>query len=86
MMKTWHPACLPACLTKVNVRLCIHEGSQEVLLYKKLFDIDEMAESELSQSQEIDLLRQRLMTMQTNPACFTLDIALAQQRITQLEE
>ena len=28
VLKTWHPTCL----TKANVRLCLHEGSQEVLL------------------------------------------------------
>jgi len=80
VMKQWHPACL----TKANIRLCIHEGSQEVLRYKSHFDINDLAESELTK--EIEFVRQRLTTMQITPACFILDIAHAQQRIGQLEE
>ena len=79
VMKQWHPACL----TKANIRLCIHEGSQEVLRYKSHFDINDLAESELTK--EIEHLRQRLTTMQITPALFILDIAHAQQRIGQLE-
>ena len=80
LMKSWHPTCL----TKANVRLCLHEGSQEVLLYKHLFDIQDLAESELTR--EIELARKRLTTMQIDPDSFTLDIALTQQRIAQLED
>ena len=80
VLKTWHPTCL----TKANVRLCLHEGSQEVLLYKYFFDIQDLAESELTR--EIELARKRLTTMQIDPDSFTLDIALTQRRIAQLED
>ena len=58
LMKSWHPSCL----TKANVRLCLHEGSQEVLLYKHLFDIQDLAESELTR--EIELYRRPLRALQ----------------------
>jgi hypothetical protein len=74
----------PACLTKAAIRLCQREGCQEVLKYKHLFGVGELAESELTQ--EIDLQRRRLASMQLSPCDWVQDIALAQQRIAQLEE
>ena len=78
--KSWHPSCL----TKANVRLCLHEGSQEILRYKHLFNIQELAESELTA--EIALLRKKLIAMQMEPTAFVLEMAHTKQLIVQLEE
>ena len=78
--KTWYPSCL----TTANVRLCLHEGSQEILRYKHLFNIQELAESELTA--EIALARKKLVAMMMEPAAFVLEIAHTKQLIVQLEE
>jgi hypothetical protein len=78
--KTW----FPSCLTRSNVRLCLHEGSQEILRYKHLFNIQELAESELTA--EIALLRKKLIAMQMEPTAFVLEMAHTKQLIVQLEE
>ena len=78
--KTWYPSCL----TKANVRLCLHEGSQEILRYKHLFNIQELAESELTA--QIALLRKKLVAMQMEPTAFVLELAHTKQLIAQLEE
>ena len=75
---------VPSCLTKASVKLCIHEGSQEVLKYKHLFDVQDLAESEITA--QIETARKRLSIMELDPASFVLDIALTKQRITLLEE
>ena len=67
--KTW----FPSCLTRSNVRLCLHEGCQEILRYKHLFNIQELAESELTA--EIELARKKLVAMQMEPSAFVLEIA-----------
>ena len=78
--KSWHPSCL----TRSNVRLCVHEGGQEILRYKHLFNIQELAESELTA--EIELARKKLIAMQMEPSAFILEIAHTKQRIVHLEE
>jgi len=78
--KSWYPSCL----TKANVRLCLHEGSQEILRYKHLFHIQELAESELTA--EIALARKKLVAMMMEPTAFILEIAHTKQLIAQLEE
>jgi hypothetical protein len=79
-LKGWYPSCL----TKAAVRLCIHEGSTEVLKYKRHFDISDLAESELTQ--QIELERRRLSVMEVDPQSFLQDIAHTRQKIGQLEE
>jgi hypothetical protein len=74
----------PSCLTKAAVKLCIHEGSSDVLKYKRHFDISELAESELTQ--QIELERRRLSVMEVDPQSFLQDISHSKQRIGQLEE
>ena len=78
--KSWHPSCL----TRSNVRLCVHEGGQEILRYKHMFNIQELAESELTA--EIELARKKLIAMQMEPSAFILEIAHTKQRIVHLEE
>ena len=78
--KAWYPSCL----TRSNVRLCLHEGCQEILRYKHLFNIQELAESELTA--EIEMARKKLIAMQMEPSAFVLEIAHTKQLIVQLEE
>ena len=80
VFKTWYPSCL----TRSNVRLCLHEGCQEILRYKHLFNIQELAESELTA--EIELARKKLIAMQMEPSAFVLEMAHTKQLIAQLEE
>ena len=57
----WHPACL----TKAAVRLCIQEEVNEAIQYKRLFDLKDMAESELTQRLQLEKRKLTVMEMDT---------------------